>query len=108
MDHLQVVCSQVLCAPAVEAPGGAYYGEGTGTIWMDNVHCTAQDDALEDCRFNGWGNHNCRHSKDAGVRCGGTAKCIHWYKCILQYQSGAEIVHRTFLFVIQEGVGTHM
>ncbi len=31
---------------------------------MDNVMCNRQDEVLEDCAFNGWGEHNCLHSRD--------------------------------------------
>jgi hypothetical protein len=40
-----------------------------GRIWMDNVACGPGDEVLDDCDFNGWGIHNCRHSDDVGVIC---------------------------------------
>ena len=36
---------------------------------MDNVQCSAGDEVLDDCDFNGWGVHNCDHSDDIGVVC---------------------------------------
>ena len=34
---------------------------------MDNVHCTGAESNLTSCRHST--NHDCVHSKDAGVRC---------------------------------------
>ena len=73
MCFYQVVCEQVGCGSADSAPGRARFGRGTGTIWMDDVRCTAAHEAIEDCPHNGWGVHNCDHSEDASVICGSTA-----------------------------------
>ena len=48
---------------------GAFYGQGTGRIWLDNVGCTPGDQRLIDCNHRGWGVENCDHSDDAGVSC---------------------------------------
>ena len=48
---------------------GAQYGAGTGTIWLDNVRCTAQRLRLIQCPANDLGVHNCDHNEDAGVYC---------------------------------------
>ena len=41
----------------------------SGPIWIDNLDCGGDDEVLEDCRFNDWGVHNCRHSDDVSVIC---------------------------------------
>ena len=68
-DEAAVVCRQ-LGLTGGEAHREAAFGEGAGTIWLDDVQCDGTESRLADCTSVGWGVHNCRHSEDVGVSCG--------------------------------------
>ena len=44
-------------------------GQGAGQIWLDGVSCDGDEARLDECRHPGWGNEDCGHAEDAGVRC---------------------------------------
>ena len=46
------------------------FGEGTGSILLDDVQCTGSERSLSECPHAGVGKHNCAHDRDVGVRCG--------------------------------------
>ena len=65
-----VVCRQLGYSRAVSARLGAYYGQGSGKIWMDGVRCRGNEIELQQCPFSSWKKYNCDHSRDVGVICG--------------------------------------
>uniref|UniRef100_A0A8B9S5U6 SRCR domain-containing protein n=1 Tax=Apteryx owenii TaxID=8824 RepID=A0A8B9S5U6_APTOW len=66
-----VVCRELGCGAALESPGRARYGPGTGPIWLDEVNCTGTEPALWRCPAEPWGRHNCNHHEDAAAVCEG-------------------------------------
>uniref|UniRef100_A0A3B4DEN5 SRCR domain-containing protein n=1 Tax=Pygocentrus nattereri TaxID=42514 RepID=A0A3B4DEN5_PYGNA len=69
MRDAAVVCRELGCGEAVDALSDAYFGPGSGPIWMDEVDCSGSESTLKICSSRGWGKHNCGHSKDAAVIC---------------------------------------
>ena len=59
----------------------AFFGAGTGPIYLDEVACTSSDSKLLECSSRPILAHNCRQSSDAGVGCEG--KVFQKLKCLV-------------------------
>ncbi|XP_069856731.1 soluble scavenger receptor cysteine-rich domain-containing protein SSC5D [Dipodomys merriami] len=66
-----VACRELGCGAALAAPGGAFFGEGTGPIVLDDLRCRGNETALRFCPARPWGQHDCHHREDAGAVCDG-------------------------------------
>lgn len=45
------------------------YAAGQGFILLDDVACVGTELSLLDCPHSNWGQHDCSHAEDVGVRC---------------------------------------
>ena len=63
------MCKQLGYIRATKVTDGAAFGQGTGSIWMDDVRCGGTERALRYCSHTR--NHDCGHWEDAGVVCEG-------------------------------------
>ena len=80
LNDAAVVCRELGFPGAISASCCATFGQGTGTIWLDNVRCTGRENSLSSCSHRGWGRLlSCSHREDAGVYC----QC-EYILCILQ------------------------
>ena len=66
-----VVCRMLGYGSAIAATYAATFGQGNGTIWLDNVRCSGNETSLLMCSHSDLGVHDCHHYEDAGVRCSG-------------------------------------
>ena len=65
-----IVCRQLGFGSYGSSYSGAYFGQGSGSILLDNVTCTGSESTLASCGHLGVGIiRSCSHSEDAGVGC---------------------------------------
>lgn len=65
----RVICRELGPVDVLSAPGSAQFGEGNGSILLDDVQCLGNESSIKNCQHRGWNTHNCAHSQDASVIC---------------------------------------
>ena len=71
-ENAKVTCQQLgLPSSQASALHGAYFGQGSGPIWLDEVSCSGFESRLVDCGHNDFGNNDCEHWEDVSVICSG-------------------------------------
>lgn len=75
-----MACRVLGCGGALAAPGGAFFGEGTGPVWLSELNCRGNEGQLGICPHRGWKAHICSHEEDAGIVCvGKKIQLFLWY-----------------------------
>ncbi|XP_021238839.1 antigen WC1.1-like isoform X3 [Numida meleagris] len=69
LQDATVVCRQLGCGWALEAPGSERFGPGTGTLWLGAGGCSGMEDALWHCPAPL--ERGCKHGSSAGAVCSG-------------------------------------
>jgi len=65
-----VVCRQLGYPSLGPVPyRNAFYGRGSGPIWLQYLSCTGNETNLLNCSHSGFGVNYCSHSSDVGVQC---------------------------------------
>ncbi|KAL3979826.1 groucho [Sarotherodon galilaeus] len=74
LKDAEVVCRAIDCGTPQRAKSSAFFGEGQGKIWLDDVNCLGNETSLGHCRHRSFGENNCGHGEDAGVICSATIR----------------------------------
>ncbi|KAM9173291.1 scavenger receptor cysteine-rich domain-containing protein SCART1-like, partial [Pangshura tecta] len=76
LPDANVLCHQLDCGFAVSAPGGGYFGKGTGSVWTDAFHCKGTETHLGHCPVTALGASQCSQDDDASVICSGRSESL--------------------------------
>ena len=80
LEEAQVVCRQLGCGAAIDAPGGAYFGPGIGPIWFHSTNCKGKESVLTVCSYPSLKDYcpeGLSHDQDAGTVCS-SKSCMVW------------------------------
>ena len=66
-----LILTYLICHKGGTPYYNAYFGAGTGPIYLDDVVCTSSSSQLLECSSSPVLTHNCDHRADAGVGCEG-------------------------------------
>lgn len=69
-NEARVVCRQLgFSTSNARLFSAAFFGEGTGPVFLDGVDCSGNEETLISCPHRPMVDDSCGHSKDAGVKC---------------------------------------
>ncbi|XP_055045538.2 CD5 antigen-like [Misgurnus anguillicaudatus] len=57
------------CGTPVAAKTGAFFGQGSGPVWLEGLSCSGYEPTVRNCLSNAIGTSPCSHGQDAGVIC---------------------------------------
>lgn len=83
MEAAEVVCKELGCGLAIDAPRGSYFGPRLGPIWVFFVNCSNTEPessfTIHNCVHSDFKNYNhtFSHDQDVGAVCSGKA-CLVW------------------------------
>ncbi|XP_055005198.1 deleted in malignant brain tumors 1 protein-like isoform X2 [Boleophthalmus pectinirostris] len=69
IHEAEVVCRAMDCGSAQTVKTSAFFGQGHGNIWLDDMNCLGNESSLLHCQHPSFGENNCGHGEDAGVIC---------------------------------------
>lgn len=106
LANAKVVCRQLQCGAGLAGKGSAFFGEGQGNIWLDDVQCSGEETSILQCNHNPLGTNNCGHSEDAGVVCSGQSHSLPGllsFNCTTQFtrpkKKNQKLYHRGWLIL---------
>ncbi|XP_052220080.1 neurotrypsin-like [Dreissena polymorpha] len=73
-NDAKVIC-KMLGYDDGKALSEAYFGQGSSSIFLDDVQCDGTESSITACRHSGLGIHDCKHDEDASVRCSPKKEC---------------------------------
>ncbi|XP_075162252.1 tequila isoform X2 [Haematobia irritans] len=68
VKEAQVVCNSLGYYGKAQVAKNIY-GPGSGPIWLDQVSCLGNETTLDQCNHWTWGENNCQHTEDVGLKC---------------------------------------
>ncbi|NXF28308.1 DMBT1 protein, partial [Rhodinocichla rosea] len=67
---------------------------GEGPVWLDDVTCRGWEAELQSCPARTWGENNCHHGEDAGVRCAGECAQVRLVNGSSRCVGRVEVLHQ--------------
>ncbi|XP_068961008.1 neurotrypsin isoform X3 [Petaurus breviceps papuanus] len=65
----EVVCRQLGLSGVAKAWPRAHFGQGSGSVMLDEISCSGKETAFLQCSSGKWGEHDCSHQEDVHITC---------------------------------------